>query len=97
MRRFEWDPAKNAANIRKHRVSFDEAQDVFEDPFAMVSSDDEHSPTEDRQKILGSSGRLRVLLVVYVERDQNVIRLISARRANRTEQRRYEENLPPSP
>lgn len=97
MRRFEWDAAKNVANVRKHRVSFEEAQDVFEDPLAIVSSDDEHSEAEDRRKILGTSGRLRVLLVVHVEREQSVIRIISARRATRAERRRYEENHPPNP
>jgi uncharacterized DUF497 family protein len=90
MLRFQWDPAKSAANERKHGVSFDEAQGVFYDPMAVVIPDAAHSTHEDRYRILGMTGRLRVLTVVFVEVDADEVRLISARRATRTEQEAYE-------
>jgi len=90
MIRFEWDPAKAAANERKHRVSFDEAATAFSDPFARIIFDPDHSDEEDRFVLLGFSMVSRVLVVChcYRERDQ-VIRLISARKANRHERNQY--------
>jgi uncharacterized DUF497 family protein len=89
MLRFEWDEAKNRANKRKHRVSFEEAETVFLDDWGVLIKDAEDD--EERFILIGTSGATRVLLVchTYRSRDQ-VIRLISARRANRTERRQYE-------
>ncbi|HZE96099.1 MAG TPA: BrnT family toxin [Planctomycetota bacterium] len=88
--RFEWDPGKSRSNLKKHRVSFEEARTVFFDEGALVASDPDHSAGEDRFLIVGFSVRLRVLLVCFYERGEgDVIRIISARRATRKEQRRY--------
>ena len=91
--RFEWDPAKDRENLRKHGVSFEEAQWVFYDEHALVTDDPDHSEGEDRFLILGLSSALRILLVVYCEPSNEQIRLISARKANKTEQRQYLEHL----
>jgi len=89
--RFEWDEAKNRVNITKHGVAFDEARTVFYDPCARVIDDPEHSEGEDRFIILGISQKLRLLVVChcYRERDE-VIRIISARKATTNESRAYE-------
>ena len=91
--RFTWDHRKAAANATKHGVSFEEAQWVFYDEHALVTEDPDHSEGEDRFLILGLSSALRILLVVYWEPSNEEIRLISARKANRTEQRQYLERL----
>ena len=87
--RFEWDDAKAAANLRKHRVSFEEATEVFYDPNAFDDDDPEHSEEEARFFIIGLSSR-RLLYVVYAERVGNVVRIISARRADKRERKIYE-------
>ncbi len=88
--RFEWDPAKAEANTRKHGVSFEEAMSVFYDEWAVEFYDDEHSEWEDRFLMLGLSGRLRLLLVCHCHRaGESVIRIISARKATRTEAEQY--------
>jgi uncharacterized DUF497 family protein len=85
--RFEWDPGKSRSNLRKHRVSFEEAKTVFFDEGALVASDPDHSTEEDRLLIIGFSIQLRVLLVCFCERGETaVIRIISARKATRKEQ-----------
>lgn len=91
MLRFEWDDAKSAENKRKHRVSFEEAQTVFYDDRAILIEDEENEDDEERFLLLGLSATLRLLVVChcYRERDQ-VIRLISARKASRSELRDYE-------
>ena len=86
---FEWDPKKAAANQRKHGVSFDEARTVFEDDEALLSADPEHSAGEARFILLGLSGALRVLVVVHCEAVADVIRVISARKADPSERRTY--------
>ena len=92
--RFEWDTRKAAANLKKHRVSFDEAQTVFLDEEALVIEDPDHSETEDRFILLGLSAGLRVLFVCHCVRESgSLIRIISARRANRSEQEQYRERL----
>ena len=90
MLRFEWDEAKSRENLRKHRVSFEEAETVFYDERGVLIDDDDPS-SEERLVLVGSSARLRVLVVchTYRRRDQ-VIRLISARRATRAERSEYE-------
>jgi len=88
--RFEWDPAKAAANRRKHGVSFDEAKTVFWDDDALLIHDPEHSTAEDRFVLLGLSSVPRVLVVVHCYQEAtDVIRLISARKATRTERLEY--------
>jgi uncharacterized protein len=89
--RFEWNPAKAAANLRKHGVSFAEAETAFYDDYAKVLPDPDHSThDEDRFLLLGLSSALRVLIVVHCLRDAgSVIRLISARRATRRERAQY--------
>ena len=90
--KFEWDPAKAANNIRKHGVSFDEAVTVFKDPLAFIFDDTSHSEEEHREIIIGTSALRRRILVCFVERLEDVIRIISARPATRQEIKDYEEN-----
>ena len=85
---FTWDPRKAASNRKKHGVSFEEAATVFGDPLALAIED---ADEPERTLLLGISERLRVLVVVHVELDDETIRLISARRATSHERRRYEE------
>ena len=90
--RFEWDPRKATANLRKHGVSFSEAETVFSDEHGLIIDDPEHSDQEERFILLGLSAASRALVVVHCYRaDDLVIRIISARRADRIERRRYEE------
>lgn len=86
--RCEWDEDKADRNARKHGVSFEEAATVFSDPLALVIEDERHP---ENARIIGESLAARILLVVFIERDRDVVRLISARRATRHERRRYEE------
>jgi uncharacterized DUF497 family protein len=95
MIQFEWDSAKAAANVRKHGISFEEAQSVFYDDFAVQFFDDEHSPDEERFLLLGMSTGARLLLVCHCERDAgNTIRIISARKATRSESTFYGSEKP---
>jgi uncharacterized DUF497 family protein len=87
---FDWDPGKAESNLRKHRVSFEEASTVFGDPLALLMADPDHSLEEDRFILLGASTRQRLLVVAFAERPP-LTRLISARRATRTERKKYEE------
>lgn len=88
--RFEWDEAKNKENIRKHGVSFDEAQTVFFDENAVRFFDPDHSNEEDRFIMLGMSFKLHVLVVCHCYRKSDaVIRIISARKADRREAADY--------
>jgi uncharacterized DUF497 family protein len=87
---FEWDERKNRANQRKHGVSFEEARSTFLDENARVLPDPEHSEEEDRFVLLGLSASLRILIVCHCYREEeSVIRIISARKADRDEQRQY--------
>ena len=91
--KFEWDPAKAAANLRKHKVSFMEAQSVFYDDFAIQFFDDGHSDDEDRFIMLGMSSIARLLVVVHCERSRGqIVRIISARRATRSEATHYHQD-----
>ena len=88
---FEWDPRKAATNRRKHGVSFEEAATVFSDDRALVIDDPDHSEAEDRFVLLGVSATLRVLVVVHCYREGDArIRLISARKATRSERAQYD-------
>ena len=90
--RFAWDPKKDTANQRKHGVSFAEAQTVFYDESAKLIDDPDHSDAEDRFIMLGRSYRLHLLIVCHCYREgDDVIRIISARKANKQEQAIYEE------
>ena len=90
MLRFEWDARKNGANKRKHGVSFEEARTVFYDDDALLR-EDEPDQGEDRFVLLGMSASARTLLVCHCYREEDeLIRIISARKANRNERRQYE-------
>ena len=87
---FEWDSRKAAANLRKHGVSFEDAQSVFSDERARLIDDPDHSADEDRLLLLGLSSSMRLLVVAHCYRaDGSTIRIISARKANREEQLFY--------
>jgi uncharacterized DUF497 family protein len=84
--RFEWDQAKDKTNLGKHGVSFDEAKSVFYDDNAKLIDDPDHSTGEDRFIIMGISGKLRIITVCHCYRgDNEVIRIISARKATKPE------------
>jgi len=87
---FEWDDEKAHSNLKKHRVSFEEAESAFSDPLALTMYDEEHSVDEERYVLIGESDRLRLLVVSYTERDGRY-RIISTRVANRREKKHYEE------
>ncbi len=89
---FEWHPEKAAANVTKHKVSFDEASTVFADPLAKIFLDSDHSSEETREILVGHSVLGRLLLVSFTERGRDLVRIISARVATRRERRDYEEN-----
>ena len=90
--KFEWNTRKASNNLKKHSVSFEEAQTVFEDKSALIFPDEAHSTDENREIMIGYSSRNRLLLVCFVKRVLNVIRIFSARRATKNEQNDYEEN-----
>ncbi len=87
---FEWDSWKAATNARKHGVTFDDATTVFGEMHGLLMADIDHSADEARYLLLGLSTRHRLLVVAFVERTPRT-RLISARRANWSERKRYEE------
>lgn len=87
---FEWDDAKAQANLKKHKIDFEEATSIFNDPFSITIHDPDHSLDEERFIELGMSSKSRILIVVYTEQG-GTIRIISSRKANPTERRRYEE------
>ena len=90
--RFVWDSRKSDANVRKHGVDFAEAETVFLDEAALLIADPDHSDDEDRFVLLGMSARLRTLVVCHCYReDESVIRIISARKADRGERARYDD------
>lgn len=92
--RFEWDSDKARSNERKHGVSFEEAASAFTDAEGLLIDDPDHSDDEDRFILLGLSSALRLLVVVHCLREAgDVIRIISARRADRAEARQYDERL----
>ncbi len=88
--RFEWDPKKATLNLRKHGVSFEDAQSVFSDENGLLIDDPDHSEEEDRFVLLGLSHSLRLLVVVHCYRSEGkVIRIISARKADAQERSIY--------
>jgi len=92
--KFEWDSKKNIINKKKHNISFEEAQTVFLDEHAQVIFDPDHSEDEERFIILGISIKLKLLVVCHCYRKRNeIIRIISARKATKKEQYQYSEGL----
>ncbi|MBR6348902.1 MAG: BrnT family toxin [Spirochaetales bacterium] len=88
--RVEWDEKKNIANQKKHGVSFEEARTVFLDEEGILIPDPDHSETEERFVIIGRSIQFRILIVCHCYRENDeVIRLISARKANSLERNQY--------
>ncbi|MCC5658595.1 BrnT family toxin [Nostoc sp. XA010] len=88
--KFEWDENKAAINLLKHKVSFEEAKTVFNDPLYVDFYDPDHSDNEERYLIIGESSRGRLLIMSYTERG-NSIRLISAREVTPSERKAYKE------
>lgn len=87
---FEWDSTKATGNLRKHKVSFEEASSVFYDPLALSGDDPDHSEGEERLITFGISSTGRLLVVSHAQRGE-AIRIISARLATRRERQIYEE------
>lgn len=87
---FDWDPRKDAANRKKHDVSFQEAKTAFTDEFGRLIADPDHSDEEDRFILLGTSIHSRLLVVCHCARDGEIIRIISARKADKRERKTYE-------
>jgi len=91
---FEWDNSKNRINQQKHGISFEEAETVFYDGYARLTGDPDHSDDEDRFVMLGMSRKSRVLIVCHCYRENDdVIRIISARKAVPKERKQYREFL----
>lgn len=88
---FEWDPNKARENIKIHGISFDEASTSFKDTLSLTIYDPLHSDKEDRFILIGNSCKNRLLIVIHTERGDK-IRIISARKAKKTERKQYEEN-----
>jgi uncharacterized DUF497 family protein len=87
---FEWDEAKDKTNRTKHGISFAEAKTVFGDPRSITIVDEQHSNEEDRYIDIGMSSAGRLIVVSYTERDPN-IRIISCRKATKSEQKTYDK------
>ena len=88
--KFEWDAKKDKANSKKHGVSFEEAQTVFYDEYAIQFFDPEHSETEDRFILLGTSFKTNTLVVCHCFREEETkVRIISARKADKSEEEAY--------
>ena len=94
---FTWDAAKDQANLAKHGVTFDQASTVFSDPLAQTIYDPDHSDAEERWITIGKAANNKCLVVCHTVHQNSpsvaVVRLISARKATKTEIRSYEENL----
>ncbi|RKY23121.1 MAG: BrnT family toxin [Planctomycetota bacterium] len=87
---FEWDKKQNRTNAKKHEVSFDEARTVFYDEHAIAFFDPEHSGNEDRFILLGTSFKLKTLVVCHCfRREETIVRIISARKADKDEEQVY--------
>ena len=88
---FEWDEEKAGMNLKKHGVSFAEAETVFGDSLARIFDDEEHSHDERRNGIVGHSVKKRLLIVSFTEKENDTIRIISARETTPKERRKYED------
>lgn len=93
---YDWDRRKAQINLAKHKVSFEEGETIFDDPFLVTYPDEPHSEQEDRLISIGMSKNERVLLVVHVEKLETtnsiLIRIISCRKATPSERKLYEES-----
>lgn len=89
MLRYEWDKWKSDSNIKKHRISFDEASTVFRDPLARIFDDEKHSKNEIREIIIGFSINNRLLVISFTEKDLGLVRIISARIATKREKEEH--------
>lgn len=87
---FEWDPEKAKANLKKHGVDFEEASTIFKDPQFVSFVDEEHSADEERYITIGLSSMVRLLMAAHTERKKR-IRIISARKATKNEEKFYNE------
>lgn len=88
---FEWSDEKADANLKKHEVAFEEAETAFDDSYAYIFDDEEHWEDESRELLIGYSERNRLLFISFVQRTPNLIRIISARLADRSERKKYEQ------
>ena len=91
--KFEWDEQKNDRNFRKHGIWFEEAQTTWADSKASEFFDVDHSDDEDRFIRIGLSTKARLLLVVFCERSEEIVRIISARKATAKEQKQHEKGI----
>lgn len=89
--KFKWDPVKTRSNLRKHKVSFEEAATALKDPMAETGFDPDHSMGEERFVTFGVSERGRLLVVAHTE-ENDTLRIISARVASKGERKIYEED-----
>jgi uncharacterized DUF497 family protein len=89
---YQWDPRKAQENLKRHKVSFDEATSVFADPFALTFDDPEHSLDEQRYITIGTSSKQRIVFLSHADRDEDHVRIISARPATTTEAHAYQES-----
>ncbi len=90
---FEWDSDKNDVNLQKHKINFYDAVNVFADDYAVIYHDPVHSLVEERFKIVGRIGGFRISAVFFTDREE-IIRIIPARKATKSEIKEYEHNLP---
>ena len=89
---FEWNKNKANSNVRRHKVTFEEASTAFKDTFSLTIDDPLHSQDENRLILLGMSYKNRLIVVIHTERD-NIIRIISARKASKKERILYESDV----
>ena len=87
---FEWDRRKNASNQRKHDIDFAEAKTVFSDELGRLIPDPDHSESEERFILMGMSKKHCILVICHCEKNANIIRIISARKADKFERKQYE-------
>lgn len=87
---FEWDTGKAETNLKKHNVSFVEAETVFGNPLAKIFDDETHSLDEKREIIVGHSAKNRLLIVCFTEKENDTVRIISARLTTAPERKDYE-------
>lgn len=95
--KFEWDKNKEAINIQKHGITFEQASYIFSDPFALSKWDGKHSEDEDRWILLGKSLNDTILVVVHTYRERDgieFVRIISARKATKNEKQTYDKRCP---
>lgn len=88
--KFDWDTDKAESNLKKHNVSFEEASTIFGDSLARIFDDDEHSHDEKRNGIVGYSDKKHLLIVSFTEREDGIIKIISARETTPKERRKHE-------